>query len=437
MRTTSDLVQAVVGDSCFPALRDYVISSTGLTFYEERPDALAGHIADRLKTRGIGSCRGYLDLLQDARPGGAELDRLIELLTIGETYFFRHREMFDALRDIALPEILARNQSTQRLRIWSAGCSIGAEAYSVSILLRRELRHLLRGWDVSILGTDINRQFLAQAAQARYEDWAFRGTSPELRQECFERDGNAWRIDPRFKEGVAFQYHNLARDPFPSTAHNLLDFDLIMCRNVLIYFDRHIVQNFIYQMEGCLAPGGWLGMGHAEYCHQFDSHLETVIFPGASLYRRSLSPRIHDTVDLNATLAAQPAAISLKPAETSRENRRRAAHASAVAVVQSTPRPCSAATLPPLGQTSQAARLQELADQGGVDEALELCETLVANDRLNPAYHYFQALLLDQADQQDAAIHALQKAIYLDRGFVLAHYYLGLMQQKSKCTRGA
>src|SRR3990172_11951990 len=135
MIITAQSTDAIVADAYFPALRDHIISATGLVFYADRPQALAGHLADRLKKRELDGCFAYWELLQDEHAGEGELDQLIALLTIGETHFFRHREVYDALREVALPEIIDRHRTTRRLRVWSAGCSTGPEAYSVSILL--------------------------------------------------------------------------------------------------------------------------------------------------------------------------------------------------------------------------------------------------------------------------------------------------------------
>ncbi len=265
MTTMTPATSAVVADACFPVLKDYVIATTGLDYFASRPQGLAEHVLGRIAATGLSECREYWELLQDEHCGDGELDQLIERLTIGETHFFRHRELFDALRDTVLPEILASNRATKRVRVWSAGCSTGPEAYSVSILLRRDFAAWTRDWNISILGTDINRPFLAQAAAGRYEEWAFRGTPVGLRSECFEQDDNAWRIAHRFQDAVTFQYHNLVRHPFPSLTQNLAAFDLILCRNVLIYFAPEVVERIVSQLAECLVPGGWLAIGHAEH----------------------------------------------------------------------------------------------------------------------------------------------------------------------------
>src|SRR5205085_3181688 len=109
-----------------------------------------------------------------------------------------------------------------------------------------------------------NREFLARAREGRFEEWAFRSTPAELRRDCFVRSGNTWLVAPRFREGVSFQYHNLVTHPFPSLLNNLFAFDLILCRNVTIYFSTDIVRRIVDHFHHCLVEGGWLLVGHAE-----------------------------------------------------------------------------------------------------------------------------------------------------------------------------
>ena len=441
MTMTAQSIESIVADAYFPALRDLIISATGLVFYAGRPEALAGHLADRLKQRALSDCFVYWELLQDEHAGEAELDQLIELLTIGETHFFRHRELFDALRDVALPDIIDRNRTTKRLRVWSAGCSTGPEAYSLSILLRRDLGAAVSGWNISILGTDINRPFLSQATEGRYEEWAFRGTSSELRRECFEEQIKSWRIAPRFQEGVTFQYHNLARHPFPSLLHNLLAFDLILCRNVLIYFAPEVVQRIISQLAECLVPDGWLAVGHAEHGAHLQASFDAVNVPGATLYRKS-GPRPERTAFDGSRMLRD---IALQPISTSGASPSRSLAQKPAAWGGGPRNPRRVGPSPAARELKSRAfkscpevgRIRSLADRGDVDAALQLCETLIAKHPLKPIYYFYQALLLDQVAGHDAALEALIKSIYLDREFDLAHYYLGLTQQKLGNTPAA
>jgi chemotaxis protein methyltransferase CheR len=239
--------------------------ATGLAFYENRDEDLASRMRRRLSCLNIRDWHSYLDLLQDPSKGRPELDALVGELTIGETYFFRYPEHFETLEEFLLPEIIQRNQSCRQLRVWSAGCSTGAEAYSVSLLLKRKFALSIAGWRVRIVGTDINRTFLERAESGKFSNMALRSTPDEIKASCFEREDSLWSIKPEYKRDVSFEYHNLVRHSFPSLVHNLVAFDLILCRNVMIYFSSAVAQRVIKQFWDSLAPGGWLLVGHAEH----------------------------------------------------------------------------------------------------------------------------------------------------------------------------
>ena len=155
-------VRTILSDPGYPELKSYILNHTGLGYYSDKDEDLAARLSRRLTLRGVGACGVYLRKLTYDR---AEMEGLIGELTIGETYFFRQREHFDLLRERVIPDLLERNQSSRCcLRIWSAGCATGAEPYSIALVLRREFASRIEGWDVSILATDINVDFLARAA---------------------------------------------------------------------------------------------------------------------------------------------------------------------------------------------------------------------------------------------------------------------------------
>lgn len=165
-------------DPHLPLLRDWIITRTGLSYYQNRDFDFA-YALERVYAP-LGPVPGAQTLHGRLRANALEMEALVEQLTIGETFFFRHMEMFNALRDTVFPDLIRRKAHNRSLRIWSAGCSIGAEPYSLSILLREILGHKLVGWTLEILGTDINRRFLQQAEEGRYDPWALRGLPPAL-----------------------------------------------------------------------------------------------------------------------------------------------------------------------------------------------------------------------------------------------------------------
>ncbi len=277
----------LICDPMYPRLKQHVVGSTGLAYYEDKDAELAHRIGSRLTCpRAGGIAATYLNMLSEPLRGPAELDALIAAITIGETYFFRHQEHFDSLRDLVLPGLAARNREHRSLRIWSAGCADGPEPYSLAILLKREMARQFGGWHATILGTDINRHCLARAREGKFEEWAFRSTPEEVRRSCFQSDGKRWGILPEYREGVSFQYHNLVENAFPSLVNNLCKFDLIVCRNVMIYFESDRMRKMILQFYDCLAPGGWLLVGPTEPNMTFFSSFRTVNAPGVTLYQK-------------------------------------------------------------------------------------------------------------------------------------------------------
>ncbi len=411
---------ALQSDPGYPRLKAHVIAATGLAYYADKDADLAAKLARRVHARGLRDCAAYLDLLVGEGLPAVELDALIADLTIGETFFFRHREVFDALRSVAVPELIARNRHARRLRVWSAGCSVGAEAYSLAILLKRDFAGELDGWDVEIVGTDINRDFLARARDGRFEDWALRGVPDDLRRACFTRAERTWDIRPEFRAGVSFQYHNLVTHSFPSQLHGLFEFDLILCRNVTIYFSPDIVSRITDNFRECLTDGGWLVVGHAEPNVELFRAFRTVNAPGAVLYQREAE------------------GVKERRGEGESEGITSSATPFAPATVFVTPSPLLPFTpSPPCIPTPQAPpapptlpSLKVLADRGAWDEAAERCEELLARDSLNTAAHFWRGLVLEHLGRHADAENSLRRVVYLDRAHVLAHYYLGLFLQR-------
>ncbi|WP_075089116.1 CheR family methyltransferase [Verrucomicrobium spinosum] len=254
-------VSGLLSDPEFQKLKEWIISTTGLSYYADKDRDLATAVG-RCQELGGRPAREVLEVLN--RRGGPALDRLVEELTIGETFFFRHLEMFHALRDHVLPDLIQRRAALRSIRIWSAGCSVGAEPYSLSILLHDLLGDAARNWSFKIVATDINRRFLALARAGVYDTWALRGMDPALLQRTFHRVGARWRINDLYREAVTFRHHNLVQDKFPSIEHELSGLDLIICRNVIIYFDTATNRRLADQFYRSLVPGGWLAVGHAE-----------------------------------------------------------------------------------------------------------------------------------------------------------------------------
>ena len=184
-------VREILSDSDYPRLKTFVLNHTGLAYYADKDEDFATRMARRFAIVKAPHCNAYLSLLSRGAHGSSEIDALVGELTIGETYFFRQNEHFELLRSTIFPDLLRRNIESRQLRIWSAGCATGAEPYSVAVLLYTEFAAQIRDWDVSILGTDINPDFLAQARTGNFSEWTLRDVAPQVKDCCFRRDGEA------------------------------------------------------------------------------------------------------------------------------------------------------------------------------------------------------------------------------------------------------
>jgi len=411
------VTENLTADPLYPTLKAYLIEASGMSYYADKDEDLAARIQRRLQALGFHDCAAYLGVLRDPQKGRAELDEMIAEVTIGETYFFRHSEHFDALRDIVLPDLIARNQEKRSLRIWCAGCADGPEAYSIAILLRRHLPHKLIDWDVSILATDINRYSLARAREGKFSEWAFRATPDELKQECFTADGAGWRIAPRHKEWISFEHYNLISDPVCAPVTRFTPIDLIVCRNVMIYFDADMTQQMVQRFHGCLGEGGWLLVGPTEPNLKTFKAFSTVNAPGVTLYQKTVMP-------------ARGADTRVCRVETRLDGPRPPATAPAKRAPVPHPAPS------PLPEpTLEQARA--LADRGDWLTAVEICDRLLKKDSLNWQTQFYHALVLDHMGRRDEAEASLRKAIYLERQSALPHYYLGLLLQSKGNARQA
>lgn len=418
----------ILADGDYLRLKTLIIDTTGMEFYRDKDVDLARILSERMAEVGASGCGAYYDLLTALGRGPAEMDALIAELTIGETYFFRHKEQFDALRELILPQVIERNRFVRRLRIWSAGCATGPEPYSVAILLEREFGARIAGWHVTVMGTDINQKFLARAREGRYDSWAFRSVPDSLRDSCFDRVGNQWQIRPQFKRHVRFQYHNLIKSPFPSLADNIAGFDVIICRNVIIYFSPATVEELVPCFYDSLTEGGWLIMGHAEPNQQLFRRFRTVNTAGAILYQRS---------EASGPVPTAPAAASPSPPVSF------PAAAPPVAPRPPVPpvRPPARTASPPSSERVEGddplRPVRELADSGQWEAAAAACDAVIARAPLEARAHFYRALVHEQVGEIDACEQALRRAIYLDRRQVLHHYHLGLFLARKDDPAGA
>jgi chemotaxis protein methyltransferase CheR len=302
---TSITHQLSYGD--YLRFRDLILSHSGLYFPEKKRRDLEIGLLKALQdvplsNSGIDAYYHYLSESgsPDAR---VEMERLINLLTVGETHFFRNSAQFDALATHVLPDLITHKRreakavgvnstATPQLRLWSAGCATGEEAYSLAILLH-ELIPDIKHWNILVLATDINRNSLARAREAVYSDWSFREErASRARALYFKGDGKRYQLIDDIRSMVTFARHNLIEDDFPAAHNNTVAMDLIVCRNVTIYFAPETSRKLVEKFHNALTEGSWLVVGHSEPSLTTFRSFQVRTFPKAVLYQKTGQPTL-------------------------------------------------------------------------------------------------------------------------------------------------
>ncbi|MDP2256576.1 MAG: CheR family methyltransferase [Polaromonas sp.] len=417
-------------DALLSRLSDFLASQVGLHFPRERWRDLERGIAAASRESGYAQAEAYIHWLLAAPLTRTQIEGLASHLTVGETYFFREKRGLDILEQQILPQLLrARAQTEKHLRIWSAGCCSGEEPYSIAMLLDRLIPDIAQ-WNVTILATDINPQFLRKAAQGVYGEWSFRGTPGWLRERYFTRraDGR-FEIQPRIRRRVTFSYLNLAEDAYPSLVNNTNAMDVIFCRNVLMYFAPERARNVVDKLQRSLIDGGWLITSPAETSTVLFSAFTAVEFPGAFLYRKMAAggPRTvavshpvpwYDGEAAAPHASAPAAAFSVDRSAVASEVLHEAGGLRATQAEDADAREHDARETP-------LRNARACADEGRLAEAAEWCEQAIAADKLNPAHYYLHAAICQERGQSETAERSLGRALYLAPDFALAHFALG------------
>ncbi|ACL25520.1 MCP methyltransferase, CheR-type with Tpr repeats [Chloroflexus aggregans DSM 9485] len=308
-----------------------------------------------------------------------------------------------ARRNVIVPDLLQRRYLVRYLWVWSAGCATGEEPYSLVIALREALP-TDPPWQINILATDINRRFLERAREAVYGNWSFRETPPAVRDRYFIPENGRWRLRDEVKHDVIFAQLNLVEPTYPSPQLGIIAFDLIFCRNVLIYFDDRTMQQIVQRLYDALTPGGWLVVGHAETHIERFRQFETYNAPGTVLYRKPLQapPFVMPSTNLPALPLPPPPSPPV------------------LAVQPPTPMPAPAPTSAPTPSPEERLRqARAAADHGDWDAAQAYVQQVL---EINPLYapaYYLLAQIAEHHGRLEEALADYRRSLYLDSHFVM------------------
>jgi chemotaxis protein methyltransferase CheR len=395
---------------------------TGLSFPPQRHESAEQGVRRAMARAGVADPEGYRALVErDAQA----LDDLVVELTVGETYFFRNPEQFEFIRGTVVPDLWRRHGPEHTVRAWSCGCASGEEAYSLAMVLREECF----SERCYLLATDISRAALARCRQAAYGNWSLRGPGAAAAVPYLTRRGNLFVVKDRIRRAVTFAYLNLARDTYPSFSAGTWGMDLILCRNVLIYFDGETVCGVARRLFESLAPGGWLLTAASDPPLGGEAPFEVVVTDVGVFYRRPAreeeTRRQGDKETRRAALppvslspcllvSLSPPPVPPAPETQAREAFDRGDYARAADLAAPLAADLSASLL----------RVRALAnlETGRAERA---CAEAAERHPLAAELHHLHAVLLLELGRDDEAARAARRVTYLDRTLALGHFTLG------------
>ncbi|MGA2400780.1 MAG: CheR family methyltransferase [Syntrophobacteraceae bacterium] len=453
-----------VSEGTLSRLSAFVASKMGLWFPEERWRDLERGLNSVARELDFKDSEDCVEWLLSSPVKRSHIEVLASHLTVGETYFFRNKKIFQLLEENVLPELIqVRRENGKHVRIWSAGCSTGEEPYSIAILLSRMIPDL-GDWNITILATDINPRFLRTAAAGLYRRWSFRDIAPRIEEEFFNKKGDrSLEVLSRIRKMVTFSYLNLVEDTYPSLFNNTNAMDIIFCRNVLMYLVPERARKVVENLHRSLLDGGCLIVSPTELSPQLFPQFAPVSLPGAMIYRKESSssraaghfpcmppdepivpfmPAVEPVPGLDAnekseagdaqlipheTRDLQPATQSLPPGIPLPDD----LYSEALALYEAG---CYAHAMGktesllshyPSDAGAMALVARILANSGKLAEALQWCEKAISTDKLKAGSHYLIATIHLELGQTEAATLSLKRALYLDPNFILAYVALG------------
>jgi chemotaxis protein methyltransferase CheR len=449
-----------LNDGMYARLQDLIHARTGLKFSDHQRESTARMLIKEMKHAGAATPEQYFSLLNNQPINAVCWDDLIKALTICETYFFRDLDQMQMLRKYIIPDLLARHWNDHTLRLWSAGCATGEEAYTLALLLKQEIPDL-EHWKITILATDINKHALEKAKRGLYRDWSFRehALDDSLLHAYFTHDYSGYQIHPGIKEMVHFTYLNLSEESFPSPDNMTDRLDLILCRNVTMYLSKAVIQQLARRFYECLLPGGWLMLGASESNDQVYDQFKALMYEKAMVYQKivanSPAPRAIPPVDPISTWPApdfrdnaphQPDSVVFPPqlpptaaptisAQSTGDSSQKLYQTGLAFIKEHKFEEAKKCLLEHLIQHPRDVEAQYQvamidANSGRLEEAQQLARQIIEQNPLFSKAYIILAMVYQETGELNLAVPQLKKVLYLDPNDILANFNLSVLYQK-------
>jgi len=437
-------------DHIMAQLSKAIRSQTGLYFPQERWKEMEHSISKAGRELGFEETEKFIHQFLSLGLGKEALKTLIHHLTIGETYFFRDKGVFDALQYQVLPSLIELRKARRKsLRFCSLACCTGEEPYSLAIVIDQVLSDR-EDWHITILGGDINDRFLKKAKEGVYTKWSLRQTPEWIVRRYFTQKGdNSFILCPHIRQMVDFQHLNLASDKDLVSFFKQRQMDVIFCRNVFMYLAPDVRKEIVRRIIWALSLNGWLILSPGEAPILDHAGLTSFSFQNAILYKKDASPPAnhthcgavsadHRTAKTESTLYRKTGSGPSKDLDpggkealctvfndahslyqTGRVNEAEARLKKLLALSSDVPETFN------LQAEAKALLARIYADRSRLDEAAKWAMDAVVTNKTDPVHHYLMGVIFEEQGRLEEATKFLRQAIYLDPDFVLAHFALG------------
>lgn len=455
-------------DQHFENIRKFLHAKLGMEFSEKRKEELFSKLSNAASDFSFNDTNKFIEWLLKQAMNDAQTKLLARSLTIGETYFFREKKALDYVKQVFLPELISdRKGKIQQLRIWSAGCATGEEAYTLAILLQQTLPDIKK-WDITIYATDINSEYLNKARKGIYSQWSFRQTPESVKNKYFKKLGeNRYQICDSIKNMVNFSFLNLVGESAPLSHAQTSNCDIILCRNVLIYFSLQSAGLVISRFYKSLNENGLLVVSPVETSIVHDSKFSPVLYGKNTFFRkltdekliqkRGTSKKIPITTfkqKVFKTVAPE------KPAEKKYDGNRQRSNPvykkSAELrnnIEQSTQKQndfAKALEKYELGDLDETEKIlvhlvnkksgnkereylllaKVYAGKNKLDDSVKWCKNTIGVNKVNVEAHYLLSTIHYEQGKTEEAIQSLNNTLFLNPDFVIAHFLLGNIHLK-------
>lgn len=266
---------------CFETWRKYIYDLCGIYYQDNKKYLLESRLLKRINFLGLNSFEEYFDYVKFSVNNGAEKKYLYEAITINETFFFRNQPQIDAMMTSIIPEIMS--QGKRKIRVWSAASSSGEEAYSLSISFYEVLKPKFPALEMEVVGTDISNAVLDTAKKAVYKEYSIRNTPSYYLKKYFKMTPAGFELVPHVRQNIQFKLLNLYDD---IGMRGMSAFDIVICANVLIYFDQSSKIKVVNHLYNSLNRGGYLFIGYSETLHNISKSFKIVNFPKTVGYKK-------------------------------------------------------------------------------------------------------------------------------------------------------